>query len=158
MSEALKLKKPIKNRSAGVVVLKNNNDEFQVLFMRAYSYWDFPKGKIEEGEDKLQAALREVSEEAGLTNLNFLWGYASFETPPYSKIKKTATYFIAESPTDKVIMGINEKLGRAEHDEYCWLSFDKARRLASPRILDVLNWAEKIIKPEIVPNSPLFKS
>ena len=32
-------------------------------------YWDFPKGKVEEGESFEEAAVREVEEETGLHNI-----------------------------------------------------------------------------------------
>ncbi|HNQ37254.1 MAG TPA: NUDIX domain-containing protein [Prolixibacteraceae bacterium] len=39
------------------------------LFIFRKGRWDLPKGKIDRGETPLQAALREVSEETGLTRL-----------------------------------------------------------------------------------------
>jgi ADP-ribose pyrophosphatase YjhB (NUDIX family) len=48
-------------------VVKNNKDE--ILFIYRKGKWDLPKGKIEEGETAKKAAIREVKEECGLTNL-----------------------------------------------------------------------------------------
>ncbi|MGH8579780.1 MAG: NUDIX domain-containing protein [Gammaproteobacteria bacterium] len=31
--------------------------------LRAYNYWDFPKGTVEPAEDPFEAACREVEEE-----------------------------------------------------------------------------------------------
>ncbi len=47
--------------SGGIV--KNNFD--QLLFIFRQDKWDLPKGKIEKGETRKDAALREVSEECG---------------------------------------------------------------------------------------------
>jgi len=41
------------------------------LLLRAYNYWDFPKGVVEVDESPLQAAIREVEEETTLTGLRF---------------------------------------------------------------------------------------
>ena len=50
--------------AGGIVV----NERQQVLMIYRLDNWDFPKGKIEEGEDPATAALREVAEETGLSN------------------------------------------------------------------------------------------
>jgi 8-oxo-dGTP pyrophosphatase MutT (NUDIX family) len=49
-------------KAAGGIVTKNN----QVLFMKRLGKWDLPKGKIDDGEEKREAALREVEEECGV--------------------------------------------------------------------------------------------
>ena len=68
--------------SAGVIpVLRDQN---LYLLMRAYRYWDFPKGIVEKGEDPLQAAVRELQEESGLAHPKFRWGESFMETERYS--------------------------------------------------------------------------
>lgn len=49
--------------------LVRNTELNRYLFIFRRGFWDLPKGKIEEGEDELAAALREVEEETGVTNL-----------------------------------------------------------------------------------------
>jgi len=41
----------------------------EILFIRRLEKWDLPKGKIEDGETIAEAALREVEEECGISNL-----------------------------------------------------------------------------------------
>lgn len=53
--------------AAGGVVY-NENDE--VLLIYRLNKWDLPKGKVEEGEQYEEAALREVKEETGLQNMH----------------------------------------------------------------------------------------
>ncbi|MEN8835360.1 MAG: NUDIX domain-containing protein, partial [Polaribacter sp.] len=55
--------------AAGGLVL---NDEKSVLFIYRNEVWDLPKGGIEKGESKEIAAIREVEEECGITNLSIL--------------------------------------------------------------------------------------
>jgi ADP-ribose pyrophosphatase YjhB (NUDIX family) len=55
--------------AAGGLVL---NDEKSVLFIYRNKVWDLPKGGIEKGESKEIAAIREVEEECGITNLSIL--------------------------------------------------------------------------------------
>ncbi len=55
-------------RAAGGVVTREGRDGPEVVLVHrpAYDDWSFPKGKLEDGEDDLACALREVQEEAGL--------------------------------------------------------------------------------------------
>ena len=135
-----------KAQSAGIVIIRHERDLPKVLFMRSYSYWDFPKGGVEENENKFEAAIREVQEEAGITELEFKWGRTYHETEAYGRTNKTVSYFIAETTQTEIIMGINPVMGKAEHEEYQWLTFDEARSLSVDRITKVLNWAENRIK------------
>ncbi len=45
------------------------NDKNEVLFIFRRDFWDLPKGKIDPGETKEEAAVREVQEETGLKNI-----------------------------------------------------------------------------------------
>lgn len=49
--------------AAGGIVNRYTNSEREVLYIKRFGYWDFPKGKIEKGEEIEDAALREVKEE-----------------------------------------------------------------------------------------------
>jgi bis(5'-nucleosidyl)-tetraphosphatase len=132
--------------SAGVVVVRETGDGWRVLLLRVYNYWDCPKGEVQPGEEPLAAARREADEEAGLTSLDFRWGEDFIETEPYSK-NKVARYYLAATAMEKVTLGINPALGRAEHHESRWLSLDQANALLVPRLQRVLAWAKARIQP-----------
>ena len=55
--------------AAGGLVLNPDNE---VLFIHRLGKWDLPKGKIEEGESTKVAAVREVSEECGVSGLQIM--------------------------------------------------------------------------------------
>jgi 8-oxo-dGTP pyrophosphatase MutT (NUDIX family) len=55
--------------SCGAVIVRHTGSGWETLMLRAYRHWDFPKGICEAGETPMQAALREVGEETGITNL-----------------------------------------------------------------------------------------
>lgn len=55
--------------AAGGIV---TNDKTQVLVIYRLGCWDLPKGKIEIGEAKKEAAVREVEEECGIEDLKIL--------------------------------------------------------------------------------------
>lgn len=59
-----------KTITAGGVVL---NPDGQVLVVSQHgTSWSLPKGHIDEGEDNLQAAKREIYEESGVTELEYI--------------------------------------------------------------------------------------
>ncbi len=129
--------------SAGIIpILK---DQSLVLLLRAYRYWDFPKGIVEAGEDPLQAAMRELQEESGLKNPKFRWGREFIETERYS-YGKIARYYMAEVSSEKITLLENPVSGRREHDEYRWVSFSDASKLLVPRVQTVLTWAQSKLR------------
>lgn len=130
--------------SAGVVIVRRQDDRFCYLLLRAYDYWDFPKGMVDPGEDPLAAAIREVEEETTLTVLDFRWGHEFIETEPYGK-NKIARYYLAESANGEVYLPVSEELGKPEHDEFRWSEYEAARPRLVPRVQTVLNWANTII-------------
>ena len=131
--------------SAGVVVVRNSPEQRLYLLLRAYNYWDFPKGKVEADETPLDAAIREVQEESGLRDLHFDWGEVFIETRPYGRPLKIARYYLARTATERITLDVNPELGRPEHHEYRWVTAEQARRLLSPRVRLVLEWAEGIL-------------
>src|SRR5262245_25749939 len=130
--------------SAGVVVVRHAASDWVFLLLRAYRNWDFPKGLVEVGEDPFSAARREVAEETLIEDLDFAWGADFFETAPYSR-NKVARYYIARTRTASVTLPVRPELGRPEHHESRWASFDEALSLASPRVDPVIRWAYQAI-------------
>ncbi len=137
--------KPIKHRSAGIVVVRAPTGGWQVLLLRAYRNWDFPKGLLAAGETLLQAALRETREETGLEDVEFLWSTESKDTVMYGD-RKVASYFLARAQDGQVSLPVNPELGRPEHDEFRWATFDEARLLLPARLLPILEWARQKVE------------
>ncbi len=131
--------------SAGVVVVRLLAGEYCYLLLRAYRYWDFPKGEVEPGEDLLAAAIREVAEETTLDDLVFRWGEVFYETAPY-RGGKTVRYYLAEARTGEVRLPATATLGRPEHHEFRWLPYAEARALLVPRVREVLDWANRLLR------------
>jgi 8-oxo-dGTP pyrophosphatase MutT (NUDIX family) len=130
--------------SCGVVLARQTEQGWMTLLLRAYHHWDFPKGIREQGEEPIHAALREVDEETGITELAFDWGERFFETGPYSR-GKVARYYIASTREEAVEMGISPQTGQPEHHEWRWVTFDEAYDLGSPRVRQIVQWARQII-------------
>jgi len=131
--------------SSGVVVVRDADDDWRVLLLRVYNFWDCPKGVVESGEDPLATARREVREETGIGELEFRWGEGFVETPPYSR-NKVARYYVAQTSAIDVELPVNPDLGTPEHHEFRWLGFDAAKTLVVPRIAAVLDWARARVR------------
>lgn len=133
-----------KTLSAGVIITRDEAGKTVYLLLRAYGYWDFPKGIVEPGEDPLDTVIREVAEETILTDLDFRWGHEYRETPPYGR-GKVARYYLAENREGSVSLPVSPERGRPEHDEYRWLGYRQARKLLAARVQPVLDWAHELI-------------
>jgi 8-oxo-dGTP pyrophosphatase MutT (NUDIX family) len=131
-------------RAAGAVIFRRSDRGIRLLLLRAYQNWDFPKGLVEPGEDPLAAARREVGEETGLTDVDYPFGDEFKETLPYSG-NKIARYYLAETGEEQIELPVSPELGRPEHHEYRWVSFDEAEDLLPPRLAVVLDWAKQTI-------------
>ena len=134
----------LKERAAGAVVFRRTDRGLRLLVLRAYRNWDFPKGLVEPGESELDAARREVAEETGLSDLDFPFGDAHCETLPYA-LGKVARYYLAETDQAAVELPVSPELGRPEHHEWRWVSFDEAEEVLPPRLARVLDWARATV-------------
>lgn len=78
-------------------VVKNKENKF--LFIYRNHKWDLPKGKLDAGEDKADAALREVEEECGIhghtisSELTSTWHVYALKNDKYA-IKITYWYLM----------------------------------------------------------------
>ena len=122
-------------------MVRHTGEGWRVLLLRVYNYWDCPKGVVEPGEDPLTTAKREVREETGIEELEFRWGEEFIETPPYSK-NKVARYYVAATSTADVELPVNPALGKAEHHEWRWLTWEEVEQRVVDRLWTVLRWAQ----------------
>lgn len=131
--------------SAGVVIVRREGGVYRFLLLRAYNYWDFPKGIVETGETPLETACREAEEETGITGLDFAWGHKYRETAPYGA-GKVARYYLAKTAQERVCLSVNPELGRPEHHEFQWMEAAQARELLVERLQAILDWAEQHLR------------
>lgn len=116
-------------RSAGIIVYRLKNNEIQYLllhYLHGHGYWDFSKGHLEKDETELVAAIRELKEETGITNITFVEGFehklSYYFMKEHQKIFKEVTYFLAETNEDKVIIS-------EEHVGFLWAPYNKAMEM-----------------------------
>ncbi len=122
--------------------MKSKTREYLLLHY-PHGHWDLPKGKIEKGESKEQAALRELKEETGLeTDIIEGFGehYYYYFKQDGDLMKKTVYFFIGKALSDAVTLS-------EEHIGYEWLPFEKSmERLTFANTKTVLEKAEKFLK------------
>ena len=99
--------------AAGGIVSDENDD---ILMIFRYGCWDFPKGKVEEGEDWPTAALREVQEETGLRDItlqeplpNTYHTYILHDTP----ILKITHWYSMQAPAQSLTPQTEEDISQA---------------------------------------------
>jgi 8-oxo-dGTP pyrophosphatase MutT (NUDIX family) len=135
----------VKKRSFGIVPVAIEQDgSLLLLVLRAYKNWDFPKGGADNNEIPLAAAIREMKEETGIQQFALEWGEISMDTEIYAG-GKVATYYIARVQRQELMLPVSEELGRPEHDEYRWVSYQEARSLLPPRLIPILEWALSVV-------------
>lgn len=110
-----------KIEAAGGVIV---NNEQKVLFIYRNDKWDLPKGKLDKGEKKEAAALREVEEECGITGhslreaLSPTWHV--YEHKGAMVLKITYWYIMDypgnETPTPQLEEGITKIEWRAKNN------------------------------------------
>jgi len=66
-----------KTKSAGGVVV--NHDRKILVVNQNGNSWSLPKGRVEDGEDEITAAKREIYEESGIKRLKFIRKLGSYE-------------------------------------------------------------------------------
>ncbi len=114
-----------KEKSCGAVVFKSQKDGSVKYLLLHYEagHWDFPKGNQEKNEKEEQTADREVKEETGIEDFEFVDGFKETIKYFYKKgeetVYKEVAFFLAQSATEEV------KLSK-EHIGYAWVSYEHA--------------------------------
>ena len=133
--------------SAGLVLFRVDEKVHQreyLLLHYVSGHWDFPKGKIEPGETKHQAALRELKEETGLTaeilpdfEEQFTYWFRAYENGMLTQ--KTVYFFIGRTEQKDVVLS-------HEHIGSIWLPYEDAlAKLTYENARDMLKKVEATV-------------
>ncbi len=125
----------MRDRERGIVAL---------MILRTGGYWEFPKGKQDDGEKDEETALRELKEETGLTGAlapeNPIDTAYEFERDG-EKVHKEVRFFFCRVPDGSVVT-----LQKSEANDHVWLPLeDLMDRATYPQIKDVARRACMIL-------------
>jgi bis(5'-nucleosidyl)-tetraphosphatase len=131
-------------KSAGAVVFYPGKEIEYLLLLS--TYWGFPKGRIEKGEDERTAALREIREEAGL-DVVLCDGFRQVDEFWYQRkgqrFHKLAIFFAAQAPSRDATLS-------SEHEDMIWLPYETAlERLKFDAFRELLTKANEFVKQRI---------
>jgi len=114
----------LEERSAGAILYQETpSGKLYLLLNYPSGHWDFVKGNIEEGEMLKETVLREIKEETGISDVNFVDGFEDKIEYYYQRdgelVHKEVFFFLAKTNTNHV------KLSH-EHLNFVWLKFNDA--------------------------------
>ncbi|MBP6942835.1 MAG: NUDIX domain-containing protein [Candidatus Buchananbacteria bacterium] len=123
----------IREKSVGIIVYRIHPEEgiqYLVLYHRG-NYWNFPKGRVEDAESELQTGLRELSEEAAITDIEVVDGWRQqthffFRETRDGKsqlVKKDFVLYLAYAPRELDVRVSDEHL-----NGYAWLDYKTAMK------------------------------
>ena len=118
-NELPKGKMPTEHLAGAVVYARQGGETYLAFVHDIFGHWTISKGKVEEGEDVRQGAIREIQEEMGLTikiieELGVNEYIANDSKVEGGKKKKRVTYFLAESPFSDLKLGPSGGLDDAQ--------------------------------------------
>ena len=120
-----------KETSVGAFIYKIEDNE--ILFLLIYSKrnkeWGFPKGHIEPNETELETAKREIKEETGITDLNFIKNFRCCDTYKIKGALSTTKNRIIDKNVIYYLASTKEDFKGSVDDEIekgVWLKFNQA--------------------------------
>ena len=142
---------------AATIIFRIVNHKYEFLLLKRLpvvgGFWQYAGGSIEDGEDHLEAAYREVFEEAGIAkkdvirvidNVYYFTMDKHYLTNEPMPIQEEFVYAFEVKPNTKININNNPC---SEHDAYRWVDFDSAMKMLKwDNNKDAFNKLKKILK------------
>jgi 8-oxo-dGTP pyrophosphatase MutT (NUDIX family) len=118
------VRKVFREKSCGAVIYVNNQEKTRYLLLNyTAGHWDFVKGNMEVNESEKQTVTRELMEETGIANAEFIEGFRESISYFYRRqgltVSKEVVFYLIESQTEKVKLSF-------EHINFMWLDYQAA--------------------------------
>lgn len=128
-------------KSCGIVVFHENDRREYLLLHYPGGHWDLPKGHVEKDETEEETALRELEEETGIGQAEFIPGYREVISYTYHRGPKLSTkevvYFLASTNEKGITIS-------HEHQDFLWLPYEEAvEKLTFENAKELVRKAEK---------------
>ncbi|MFQ6064906.1 MAG: bis(5'-nucleosyl)-tetraphosphatase [Candidatus Bathyarchaeia archaeon] len=133
-----------RERSCGAVVFRKNGQVRYLLLHYEAGHWGFVKGEPEKDESDEDTVRRELEEETGIAEANFIGDFREEISYFYRRggqtIYKQVTYFLVQVKSSEVKLSY-------EHVGYAWLSYREAlEKLAFKNARNVLKKAHELLR------------
>ena len=139
-------------KSAGAVIFGKEGNKICYLLLHYPSatrgaerdYWDLPKGHVEKGEKEIETVKREVKEETGLDDIEFIEGFKEwikyFFKYQGKTIFKIVTFYLVKTKEKEIEVS-------GEHLGYIWLPFKEAmEKLTFDNAKGILKRVDKFLR------------
>lgn len=113
----------VDNKDRVLVLQRSKNDDWKA------GWWDLPGGHLDEGEEPVDAAMRETKEESGLTVRNL----KEVQIIPFDGGEKNV--FVTRDWDGVVQLEENPETGEVEHDAFKWIQVDELEELENSIVL-----------------------
>ena len=123
-----------KEYSFGVIpVYKQEDGKYLFLLIQGLNSddWFFPKGHIEDGETEIEAASRELMEEAGIKDIDIKTDVSFLENYKFYVLRENNSEITDK--TVKLFLGFAQNkdayIQKSEVKDYKWVTFEEALEL-----------------------------
>ena len=131
-------------KSCGAVIFRKGQETEYLILKYEAGHWDFAKGNIEADESEKDTVIREIKEETGIGNIEFVADFREeikyFYRRDDNLVSKRVVFFLVEAKESEVKLSF-------EHVDYEWLTHKKAlQRLTFKTAKRILEKASRMIK------------
>ena len=133
----------LREKSCGAVVFLRNREVKYLLLQYKAGHWDFVKGNVEPNESEKDTVTRELREETGIADAQFIEGFREkieyFYRRQGATIHKEVIFFLIGTHTEKIELSY-------EHVDYTWLNYEHAmEKLTFKNARDILQKAHNLL-------------